>query len=116
MTKEQEVPAVEAVVDPNADVTNPRMLVFPQDPTGFLYKFKAATLSAIERQNGNEEKHKQFMETLLVLAKFAKRRYVVQSDTRAADVAVAAEAAALLEVSQFAQEVPDDASTDGSTT
>jgi hypothetical protein len=102
----------ETKVDPNADVSNPRMLVFPQDPTGFLYKMKAAVLSAVERQNGNAEKHEQFMETIVVLAQFAKRRYNVQRETRDADVAAAVEAAAKLNESAFTQEVPDDAEAD----
>lgn len=113
MTKENKEPLVEEPVDPNADVVNPRMLVFPQDPTGFLYKMKSAVLSAVERQNGNDEKHQQFMDTIVVLARFAQRRFNAQKSTRAADIALATEASAKLNESPFVQEVPDDAEADG---
>lgn len=78
--------------DPNENVLNPRLLVFPQDNAGFLYKLKNEVLKSIERQNGNQEKHEALMGTLAVLYKFAKRRYEAQAETRAAAVAQAAEA------------------------
>lgn len=77
--------------DPNENVTNPRLLVFPQDSTGFLYKMKNEVLKAVERQNGNQEKHDALIGTLAVLYKFAKTRMAMQAETRAAAVAAAAE-------------------------
>lgn len=79
--------------NPNAGVTNPRLLVFPQDATGFLYKLKNETLKAIERQNGNQEKHEALMGSLRVLAQFAVARYAMQADARAAAIAELAEGA-----------------------
>jgi hypothetical protein len=60
--------------DPNEGVLNPRLLTFPQDKTGFLYKMKNEAL----------------MDTLKVLYLFAKRRYEMQAETRAAAIAAAA--------------------------
>lgn len=78
--------------DPNENVTNPRLLVFPQDSTGFLYKMKNEVLKAVERQNGNQEKHDALVGTLAVLYKFAKTRMALQADARAAAIAAVAEA------------------------
>lgn len=77
--------------DPNENVLNPRLLVFPQDSTGYLYKMKNEVLKAIERQNGNQEKHDALMGTLRVLAGFAKRRMAMQADARAAAMAAISE-------------------------
>ena len=76
--------------DPNKGVLNPRLLTFPRDKTGFLYKMKNEVLKAIERQTGNPEKNEALMETLKVLYLFAKRRYEMQAETRAAAIAAAA--------------------------
>jgi hypothetical protein len=78
--------------DPNENVLNPRLLVFPQDSTGYLYKMKNEVLKAIERQNGNPDKHDALMGTLQVLARFARRRMAMQAETRAAAMASVSEA------------------------
>lgn len=93
--------------DPNENVTNPRLLVYPQDTAGFLYKMKNETLKAIERQNGNQEKHDALVGTLIVLVKFAKRRFAMQADIRAAEQAALAEAVEVLaELEQPAGDEP----------
>jgi len=76
--------------DPNKGVLNPRLLTFPQDKTGFLYKMKNEVLKAVERQTGNPEKHEALLGTIQVLYQFAKVRYDMQVATRAAAVAAAA--------------------------
>lgn len=78
--------------DPNENVTNPRLLVFPQDSTCFLYKMKNEVLKAVERQNGNQAKHDALVGTLAVLYKFAKTRMAMQADARVAAIAAASEA------------------------
>lgn len=83
--------------DPNKGVLNPRLLTFPQDKAGFLYKMKNEVLKSIERQTGNAEKHAALMGTLAVLYRFAKARYEMQAEVRASAVAAAAAASEPLE-------------------
>lgn len=63
--------------------TNPLKLPFPNDPQGFLLDLKKGGVRAVQRTKGNQDRLDKFMDTLRILAAYAKEKFDADQELRA---------------------------------